>query len=277
LQPADDSLSSSGETRRQETTLDLARERDNRDMRGLFVGLVCVLLGVGVQMVQSASLTSMPSRADTVFLSKHLIYLLTAVCCGIIASRLSADFLKRHAQTMFTALCVLLVLVLVPGIGTRVNGAQRWLRLGSLSLQPSELGRVVLPITAAVRLTQLRAEGGFSLKTVPSTLLPLLIVLPLVIKEPDLGATVFLATGYIVALFIGGWPLKYFLGSTVLVIPAAASLLILKPYQAERITGFMAAWRDLSQAPWQIKQSLMSLGAGGLEGSGIGGGGRGRS
>ncbi len=270
LQNANDTMSSFRETRRQHT--DLASEREQRDMRGLFIGLVCVLLGVGVQMVQSASLTSMPSRTDTVFLSKHLLYLLTAVCCGFVASRLKGDFLKRHSQALFTALCILLVLVLIPGIGTRVNGAQRWLRIGSLSLQPSELGRIVLPIMAAARLTQLRASGGCSLKTVPSTVLPLLIVLPLVITEPDLGATVFLAAGYVVALFIGGWPLRYFIGSSVLVIPAAASLLILKPYQMQRITGFVAAWRDLSQAPWQIRQSLMSLGSGGLEGTGIGGG-----
>ena len=82
----------------------------------------------------------------------------------------------------------------------------------------------------------------------------------------------FLAFGFVTALFIGGWPLRYFVGSAAIAIPAAVSLLALKSYQMKRITGFVDAWRDLSSAPWQIRQSLMSLGSGGLEGTGIGGG-----
>lgn len=161
--------------------------------------------------------------------------------------------------------------MLVPGIGIPVNGAQRWLRFESLSLQPSELGRLVLPIVAATILTDSRS-AGFPLRTVPVTLLPLALTLPLVAREPDLGATVFLAAGYVIALFIGGWPLRYFLLSVTIVIPAAASLWILRPYQMQRITGFVAAWQDLSQAPWQIRQSLLSLGAGELHGTRIGSG-----
>ena len=96
---------------------------------------------------------------------------------------------------------------------------------------------------------------------------------PLVAIEPDLGATVFLLTGYALTLFLGGWPLAVFRDDVpAALIPAAASLLILRPYQMQRISGFMDAWKDLSQAPWQIRQSLMSIGSGGLEGTGIGSG-----
>ncbi|WP_229360867.1 FtsW/RodA/SpoVE family cell cycle protein [Fuerstiella marisgermanici] len=249
-----------------------AKLRDQDDMRRLFVGLVCVLLGVGVQMVHSASLTSTPGQSETVYLNRHLLFLGIAVSCGYFASCLPAAFLKKNAMTFYVLLLVLLVAVLTPGVGTRVNGAQRWLRVGGMSLQPSELGRIILPIVAAKILTDLRAAGGFGLKTVPRTLLPLVLVLPLVAVEPDLGATVFLAAGFVISLFIGGWPLRYFIGSAVLALPAAVSLLALKSYQMKRITGFVAAWKDLSQAPWQIRQSLMSLGSGGLEGTGIGGG-----
>lgn len=246
--------------------------REQEDLRRLFVGLVCVLLGVGVQMVHSASLTLRPGQSETVFLGKHLLFLGVAVVCGFAASRIPSSLLRTQAPKFFLILLVLLAAVLIPGVGTRVNGAQRWLRLGGLSLQPSELGRIILPLVAARILTDLRSQSGFSLRTVPRTLLPLTLVLPLVAMEPDLGATVFLGLGYLIALFIGGWPLRYFVGSACLALPAAASLLVLKSYQMKRITGFMAAWQDLSQAPWQIRQSLMSLGAGGLEGTGIGGG-----
>ncbi len=245
---------------------------DRTRMRHLLVCLVGVLICVGVQMVQSASLTSRPSEQDSVFLGRHLVYLALSLACAWVASNISAAWLQRHAVRMFAVLLVLLVILLVPGIGSRINGAQRWLRFSGLSLQPSELGRIVMPVLAASMLVKLRSTSGFGLTTVPGVLFPILIVAPLVAIEPDLGATVFLLTGYALTLFLGGWPLRYFVTCACCAIPAAASLVILRPYQAERISGFMDAWNDLSQAPWQIRQSLMSIGSGGLEGTGIGSG-----
>ena len=245
---------------------------DRSNMRHLLVCLVGVLICLGVQMVQSASLTSRPSEQDTVLLGRHLAYLALCLSCAWVASGMSADFLRRQSWRLYAGLLFLLIILLVPGIGSRINGAQRWLRFAGLSLQPSELGRIVMPILAASMLVNLRDTSGFGLKTVPGILLPILIVAPLVAIEPDLGATVFLLTGYALTLFLGGWPLRYFVASACCAVPAVASLLILRPYQMHRISGFMDAWKDLSQAPWQIRQSLMSIGSGGLEGTGIGGG-----
>ncbi len=245
---------------------------DRSSLRHLLVCLVGILICVGVQMVQSASLTSRPSEQDAVFLGRHLAYLALSLTCAWVASGISAEWLQRHAVRLYVAMLFLLIVLLVPGIGSRINGAQRWLRFSGLSLQPSELGRIVMPILAASMLVRLRSTSGFGLKTVPGILFPILIVAPLVAIEPDLGATVFLLFGYALTLFLGGWPLRYFVTCACCAIPAAASLLILRPYQAERISGFMDAWKDLSQAPWQIRQSLMSIGSGGLEGTGIGSG-----
>ena len=223
-------------------------------------------------MVHSASLTLLPGQSETVFLGRHLVFLLVSVLCGFIASYIPIRILKANVGNFCILLTMLLIAVLIPGVGTRVNGAQRWLRVGGISLQPSELGRLLLPIVAAKTLTDIRDTTGFSIKTIPRTFLPLMIILPLVAKEPDLGATVFLATGYMTALFIGGWPLRYFIGTVLLAAPAAISLIALKSYQLKRITGYLDAWQDLAKAPWQIQQSLLSLGSGGLEGTGIGGG-----
>ena len=245
---------------------------DRSSLRHLLVCLIGILVCVGVQMVQSASLTSRPSEQDTVFLGRHLAYLALSLGCAWIASKISADWLQQNAFRLYILLLVLLIALLIPGIGSRINGAQRWLRFAGLSLQPSELGRIVMPVLAASTLIRLRNTSGFRLTTVPATLLPVLIAAPLVAIEPDLGATVFLVTGYTLTLFLGGWPLRYFVACIFCVVPAAASLLILRPYQMQRISGFMDAWRDVSQAPWQVRQSLMSIGSGGLDGTGIGGG-----
>lgn len=246
-----------------------AVERDN--LGRLLAVLVGVLLCVGIQMVHSASLTSRPSEQETVFLSRHLLYLGFSLSVAWILSRCRAATLMNLSGAAWWILVVLLIAVLIPGIGSRINGAQRWLRMAGLSLQPSELGRIILPLVAATKLCQQRQDSQ-RIATVPGTLAPLLVVLPLVIMEPDLGATVFLTLGFVLTLFLGGWPLRYFLSCGLLLIPAAASVLVLRPYQLQRITGFMDAWKDLSSAPWQIRQSLLSLGAGGLEGSGVGAG-----
>ncbi|MEN9556705.1 MAG: Cell division protein FtsW [Planctomycetota bacterium] len=231
-----------------------------------------MLLCVGVQMVHSSSLTSRPSAQETVFLSRHLTWLALSAFVAWILSRQCPASIAAWSRPAFWGYVVLLVLVLTPGIGSRINGAQRWLRFSGLSFQPSELGRLILPMLGASKILQLRAENRLGLSTIPETLAPLCLVLPLVAAEPDLGATLFLTLGFLLALYFAGWPLRYFIACGLVMIPAAGFLLVLRPYQMRRITGFLDSWKDLAAAPWQIRQSLMSLGSGGLEGTGIGAG-----
>ncbi|MFN9720509.1 MAG: FtsW/RodA/SpoVE family cell cycle protein, partial [Planctomycetota bacterium] len=204
---------------------------DRANLRRLLMGLVAVLLCVGVQMVHSASLTSRPSERESTFLVRHLAYLVVSLLCGAVASRISSGWLRKNAVRFFWLLVLLLALLLVPGIGSRINGAQRWFRFGGLSFQPSELGRIILPMLAASMVCQMRDRDGFSISKLPATLMPLVVTLPLVAVEPDLGATVFLGLGFLLTLFIGGWPLRYFFTTAMMAVPAAASLLILRPYQ----------------------------------------------
>jgi cell division protein FtsW len=180
--------------------------------------------------------------------------------------------LRALSVPAFWLLLILLVAVLTPGIGARINGAQRWLRFAGFSLQPSELGRLILPMMATRQLTRLQRLGVVGVSSIPAMMLPLAIVLPLVAVEPDLGATVFLALGYLLALYFGGWPFRCFFVCAAALLPCTGLLLLLKPYQLRRITGFLETWQDISAAPWQVKQSLYSLGTGGLQGTGVGAG-----
>jgi len=241
-----------------------------RSVEHLLAAITAILLCVGVQMVQSASLTSRPSRQDELFLTRHLLWLSIAMTAAWCVSRLTAEQLERYARTLFWCFALLITAVLIPGIGTRINGAQRWIRFSGLSLQPSELGRLILPMVAAAEVLRQKRSGSCTLDGLPRTLLPLVVSIPLVVAEPDLGAAVFLTTGFLLALFFAGWPLRYFVLCGLLLAPAAAGLLVLRPYQLQRITGFVETWRDPAAAPWQIRQSLLSLGSGGLQGTGIG-------
>lgn len=238
--------------------------------RRLFAVLTCVLLGFGTLMVQSASVTSWPTEFERVYLSRHVAFLALAVAAAWTCSLIPERVWLRAAPWLFAGTVLLLVAVLVPGIGTRVNGAQRWLRFGSLSGQPSELAKLTLPLLLA-RRTSLHRErlrwfwfGTFGL------LWPVALTVLLVGAEPDLGTALFLAAGAGIVLLAGGWPLRNFAAAVLLAVPACASLVVLRPYQMKRLTGFAAMWSDASQAPYQLKQSLLSLGTGGLTGVGLG-------
>ncbi|QDU46938.1 Peptidoglycan glycosyltransferase FtsW [Symmachiella dynata] len=238
--------------------------------RGFFLALIGMLLAMGVLMVHSASMTSHPSQSEQIYLSRHLLFLACGIAAGIIASQLPAQFIYRAAPFLFAVVTGLLVLVLIPGIGTHVNGAQRWLRLGTFTMQPAELAKLALPLFLARLVMQVRAREtgwwtGFLLPCLPAA-----VMVPLVMRQPDLGTALFLAAGSGILLFVARWPLRNFALIAAPTIPAIAYLVIHRPYQMQRISGFVAAWTDPSSAPYQLKQSLMTLGAGGGQGVGLG-------
>ena len=237
--------------------------------RGLFISLVGILLGFGVLMVHSASITSWPTHFEQIYLSRHIIFVAVGVGAAVACASLPARFWDHGAPYLLVACVLLLVLVSVPGIGTKVNGAQRWLRIGPLSMQPSELTKIALPLFVCRHLCK-RGNRSFNWTFTLSMFLPVLLVIALVFRQPDLGTALFLAAGCVLVLFVGGWPLRRFVLAGCLLGPLLAYLVAMKPYQVRRITGFLAAWTDLEQAPYQLKQSLVSLGAGGLFGVGLG-------
>lgn len=235
--------------------------------RNLFLTLVCVLLGFGVLMVHSASITSRPTEFEQVYLSRHATHLIVGVFVASLCAVTPSRFWKNFAPWLFVGTVVLLVAVLVPGIGTRVNESQRWIRLGRFQMQPSELAKITLPLLLGAMLVKRQEHLRRWLAGTIPFVVPIGVTMPLVLKEPDLGTAVFLAMSSGLLLFLGGWPIRNFaLG----LVPASALAMTLKPYQWQRITDFAAAWSDLERASYQVKQSLLSFGSGGLMGVGIG-------
>ena len=114
--------------------------------RQLFVAFTALLLGFGLLMVHSASITSWPTQFEQVYLSKHLTFLMFGLALAAFAASRTPDFWKRFAPGLFAITMILLVLVLIPGIGVRVKGAQRWIRIPGFSAQPSELAKIAVPL-----------------------------------------------------------------------------------------------------------------------------------
>ncbi len=238
--------------------------------RKLLLSLVAVLLGFGILMVHSASITSRPSEVEQVYLSRHLVFVAVGLCAAILAAILPRRFWQKAAPWLFWGSFSLLVLLLVPGVGTKINGAQRWFRRGSLSLQPSELMKVALPLYVCYLASRRQQSPSTWLTGTLGVAFPLVLVVPAVMLEPDLGTALFLATTGAAALFTGGWPMRSFLLAGLPTIPAVIYAVAHRPYQMQRISGFMETWADWTEAPYHLKQSLVTLGAGGIWGVGLG-------
>lgn len=236
---------------------------------GMFMTCAGMLLALGMLMVYSSSMTSAPSQDEQAFLVRQMTFLLVSGLVGISVSRLPSTAWRALAPVLYLGTILLLVLVLVPGIGRSVNGAQRWIRLGPLSLQPSETAKLTVPLAMCMvvfrqRLRrrwetfQLMVYGGLCL-------LPVLLIL----IEPDLGTAVFVGVSALLALWLSGCPVRYFFCSAA-IIPLGLFMIALKPYQMARIHGFIDTWIHPAAAPYQIQQSLTTLGVGGWSGVGLG-------
>lgn len=238
--------------------------------RPLFLILVGVLIGLGVLMVHSASITSRPTEAERVFLSRHLVCLGIGLVAATIAAAFPSRWWLRLSPLLFCLTVALLALVLVPGFGARLNGSQRWLRHGGLSLQPSELAKITLPLLLCTLLVRRRDLFGRWLLGPLVFGLPFLVAVPLVLLQPDLGTAMFLVGGGALALFVGGWPLRNFAIGLTFAVPMVTALVWHRSYQMQRILGFLAAWSDWKEAPYQLQQSLVTIGVGGWTGVGLG-------
>lgn len=236
----------------------------------LFLSFAGTLLAVGVLTVYSASVTSRPTDFEQVYLLRQMTAAALGLCLALAASLVPVEWWKKWSPWLFGVVLLLLIAVLIPGVGTRVKGARRWLRMGGVSVQPSELAKIAVPMLTCLWLAAAHRTGRMGWSHSIWVLVPTLLVLPLVLLEPDLGTSCFLALGTLLALYLGGWPWQRFVLGMVLLLPASGGLLFLKPYQWERIHGLLAAWKDLDAAPYQVRQSLVTLGAGGWTGTGLG-------
>jgi len=163
-----------------------------------------------------------------------------------------------------------LVLVLVPGIGVERGGARRWLGFGPLSLQPSELAKIALVLYLAHSLVKKRERvTTFTLGVLPHCLVGGAVA-GLALLEPDFGTAV-LAGGVLVCmLFVGGVPARYLLAPAVAAVPALAFLVMREPYRLKRVLAFLDPELDPLGINFQLKQSFIAFGSGGVWGVGLG-------
>lgn len=240
------------------------------------VGLALLLTAVGLVMVYSAgSFHAFVRYGDSnYFLRQQLVRTLIGVGVLFACSRMSLRRLELLAPWLLGGACVLLALVIAAGHMS--NGATRWLRLGMLSVQPTDLGRFAAVIFLAWWLKRRPVgELGFWRGMVPP-LLVLGLVAALILKQPNLSsAALLLGTGFVM-LFLAGTPLRMLGAPLAGGAAVVAVALATHPYMMTRVKTFLGfvfgGTLDQRGAGWQLDQSLIAIGSGGVLGRGLGGG-----
>jgi cell division protein FtsW len=236
-------------------------------------GAALILLSAGVVMVYSASAIVAADRFHDpyFFLKKQLVWALLGAAVLWAALRVDYRVLERAVTPALAVAGVLLVLVLIPPIGQAINGTWRWIRVGGVSFQPVELAKLVLVVYLAAFLARRRgALDDFRAGTLP----PLLVagaLAGLVLLQPDLGNCMTLIVLTFGLLYLAGSPIKHLAWVAAPALPLIAFGVWMAPYRMRRITAFMDPWGDPRGGGFQIIQSWLALGNGGLLGQGIGG------
>jgi len=238
----------------------------------LLFGVTLALSAFGLVMVYSSSAVYALGRfgSDTHFALRQLIYVGAGFFALLVAQHVDYRLLQRLSRPLLIASVILLVAVLVPGLGVRVGGAQRWFRLGPLSLQPSELAKVALMIYLATIL----ADDKRHVKALGTGFLAPLLVVGLVtgltLLQPDLGTAVLLGMSALLLMFVAGTRLVYLLGAGMVAAPLAWFAVVGTPWRLKRLMAFFDPEAHREGAGYQVYEALLTLGSGGLSGMGLG-------
>ncbi len=234
--------------------------------------IVFILLGFGLIMVFSSSYyQGLTVYNDSYyFFKRQLVWATIGIVLFFVAANLPYSFYRRHVGKFLVGTLLLLVLVLIPGIGVSVNGAQRWIKLGFFSLQPSEIAKLVaLFYTASIMSKKQNYLHQFK-----RGLLPPLIVISLlsglIVIEPHYSTTILLISSCFVVIYCAGTPLKHLIMVGMAAVPVLIGVLFMKAYRIPRILTLLDPWKNPTSDGYQIIQSLYAIGPGGLSGGGLG-------
>lgn len=197
------------------------------------------------------------------FFKQQIIWAGIGVFAMIIISNINYNFWKKLAVPIFIMAILLLIAVLIPAISLHALGARRWISVGSINFQPSEVVKLAL----ALYLAKL---ADSNIKKPLAYFLPLALVCGLIMLQPDLGTTLVVGLMGLAQIFVAGVPIMYFLGSLFAGIIAVAILIVTSPYRRDRLMTFLQVGADPLGKEYHIRQILLAIGSGGLFGLGIG-------
>jgi cell division protein FtsW len=242
------------------------------------VWVTVALLAFGLVMVYSASI-AMPDNprfanyAHTHFLVRHVVSLVFAFVVALLAFQVPVQSWEKAAPWLFIASLLLLMLVLVPHVGKGVNGARRWIGLGFMNFQPSELAKFAVALYAADYMVRKMDVKERFFRAVLPMAAAVAVVGSLLLAEPDMGAFMVIAVIAMGILFLGGVNARMFFLIAAVMVVAFVLMIALSDWRRERIFAYLDPWNEkytLGKG-YQLSHSLIAIGRGEIFGVGLGG------
>jgi cell division protein FtsW len=253
-------------------SLQLGLPRARYGLDGTLCLAVAILLGWGLIMVASASVAVGEKMfgSPLYFFERQMVFVVLGCICGAMTFAVPMKSWENSGPLLLALALFLLILVLVPHVGVRVNSARRWLDFGVFRLQASEPARLAMILYLAGYIVRRQLQLQTSLRGLAMPFIPLGLVSLLLLLEPDFGATAILIAVAMLMLFLGGARLTYLGGLFSVVGVAMALLVTMAAYRMKRLLTFTDPWADAEHAGWQLTQSLIAVGRGEVTGVGLG-------
>jgi len=243
-------------------------------LRNAYLLNILALVGLGVVMVFSSSAIRVIPGAEIdpfIFIKHHLMFVGMGLAGMAVFAKLDYGLWQRFAKPIYLLGLALLVLTLIPGIGTEFNGARRWLRFGGVGIQPSDFAKLALLIAASSYAVMRRNELGSIRRGFLPACMFVGIYVVLVMAQPDFGTSLFLGASSFLVLLVGGLRARHLAIAALIVLPFASVVMYAKfDHIKVRVMTFLDPTMDPRGKGHQVKQSLIAIGSGGMEGQGLG-------
>ena len=236
----------------------------------LFISVILISI-FGIIMIYSASSIWSEFKYQDAFkyVKQQGLFFGVGILAMLFASKIDLNFLKKKANLILGICFILLILVLIPGIGTVRNGSRSWFGIGGFGVQPSEFAKLGLIIFTSKYLARNQKSMGDIKKGALPIFLIIGIFFVLIMLEPDFGTAMVMALTLIALIFASGLKISFFVKLGVLGLAGIVGLIIAAPYRMARIVSFLNPWSDPLGSGYQIIQSLYAIGPGGLLGQGF--------
>ena len=241
------------------------------------VAVVGTLIALGVVMVYSASVAlpdnpKFANYSQLYFLQRHVLALAIGFVVALVVVQVPTGFWEKQAPAIFVVALILLVLVLVPFIGKVVNFSRRWIPLGFMNFQPSELAKLAIAMYAANYMVRRMDTREKFFRAVTPMVVAVAFVGVLLMRQPDMGAFIVVATIAMGILFLGGVNARMFFLMAVVILATASLYLYFDDLRRERILAYLDAWNPkyAQGKGYQLTHSLIALGRGEIFGQGLG-------
>ena len=238
--------------------------------RNILIFCVISLLCFGSIMVASASMPYAEYIHENpfYFLVRHGISIVVAAVVAFLTYRVSLNLWFKNAFPLWLITIILLLAVLV--VGSEVNGAHRWIKVGSFTLQPTEIAKIVMAIFTADYVVRRAKEVRTHWKGLLRLSGVMALTVGFIVAEPDLGATVVIVLMMVGVFFLAGAPATQFLIMLGAIVAGVTALILLEPFRFQRLISFTNPWADPLGVGYQLSNALMAFGRGEWLGTGLG-------